>query len=31
MAVKPWEGAIKEPTEPYYKGKGKKPKIKLVL
>ena len=25
MAIKPWLGAIKEPTEPYYKSNGTKP------
>ena len=31
MAVKPWLGAIKEPTKPYYKGRGKAPKASLNL
>ena len=31
MAVKPWLGAIKEPTEPYYKGSGKPPPVELEL
>ena len=31
MAVKPWLGAIKEPTQPYYKGSGKAPKTGLQL
>lgn len=31
MAVKPWLGAIKEPTKPYYKSKGKAPKASLNL
>lgn len=30
MAVKPWLGAIKEPTIDYYKGNGKAPKVELV-
>lgn len=31
MAVKPWLGAIKEPTVPYYKGSGKPPNVDLQL
>lgn len=31
MAVKPWLGAIKEPTKPYYKGSGKAPDVTLRL
>lgn len=31
MAVKPWIGAIKEPTKPFYQNKGDEPAIKLVL
>ena len=31
MAVKPWLGAIKEPTVPYYKGSGKAPNVDLSL
>jgi len=31
MAVKPWLGAIKEPTESYYKGSGKAPNVELAL
>jgi len=31
MAVKPWLGAIKEPTKPFYKGIGKPPKVTLDL
>jgi microtubule-associated protein-like 6 len=31
MATKPWLGAIKEPTKPYYKGSGKAPSVDLSL
>ena len=31
MAVKPWLGAIKEPTTEYYKGSGKAPHVDLNL
>jgi len=31
MATKPWLGAIKEPTVPYYKGSGKAPDVSLYL
>lgn len=31
MAVKPWLGAIKEPTQPYYKSRGKPPRANLSL
>lgn len=31
MAVKPWMGAIKEPTKPYYKGAGKPPRASCIL
>ena len=31
MAVKPWLGAIKEPTKPYYKSSGKEPKASLTI
>ena len=31
MAVKPWLGAIKEPTQPYYKSRGKPPRASLTL
>jgi hypothetical protein len=31
MAVKPWVGAIKEPTKEYYKSNGDEPPIRLVL
>ena len=31
MAVKPWLGAIKEPTQPYYKSRGKPPRANLTL
>lgn len=31
MAVKPWLGAIKEPTKPYFKSQGKPPKATLEL
>jgi len=32
MAVKPWKGAIKEPTnKDYYKGTGKAPTVNLVI
>lgn len=30
-ASKPWLGAIKEPTKPYYKGSGKAPDVTLTL
>ncbi len=31
MAVKPYIGAIKEPSTPYYKGSGKAPNAELTL
>ena len=31
MAVKPWLGAIKEPTTTYYKSSGKAPNAQLNL
>lgn len=31
MAVKPWIGALKQPTQPYYKGSGKAPNVDLEL
>jgi echinoderm microtubule-associated protein-like 6 len=31
MAVKPWLGAIKEPTIPFFKSTGKPPRASLVL